>query len=385
MVEFSLEEILLDDPLGLLAEPKAKIKTHTQDERLITSFNEINDFFERNGREPAKSIDMNERAIFSRLQGLREHPEKIDALKSYDRFGLLQKIDINSIDDILNDDAYGLLGDDKESIFELKHIPKTKETNMPEYIAARKPCKDFDKYKKLFIDCQNDIKTKKRTLIKFQNEQQIKRGYYFVLNGVLLYVADVGAIIKSGAKTNARLRLIFENGTESDMLLRSLSAELYKHGKRVGEYDEKALDGLYEVGKDDEKSGFIYILESLSADEKISQIKDLYKIGYSTVDVRERIKNAANEPTYLMAPVRIYSVYECYNMNAQKFEHLIHKFFGKARLNIDIFGDEGRRYNPREWFVAPVDIIEQAIELIINGEIIDYRFDETSGSMTPFA
>ena len=377
LLEFCLDEILEGDPLGLLNEPKVRTKSLNEDDRLVGSFEEINAFIQNYGHEPQKSANMSERTLYSRLEGIRQNPEKIAALKHYDRFNILQVVEINSIDDILNDDAFGLLGgDDSDDIFTLKHIPKQKETTMPDYVASRKPCKEFDKYEHLFTKVQVELKTGIRKVVKFQNEQQIKKGYYFILKGVLLYVADVGEQIKTSGKTNARLKLIFENGTESDMLLRSLSAELYKHGKRVSEYDETNLEGLYEVNEKDEKSGYIYILESCSEDEKIASIKNLYKIGYSTMPAKERIKNAATEPTYLMAPVRIISVYETYNMNTQKFEQLIHKFFGKVCLNVDIFGDDGKRYTPREWFIAPLNVIEQAIELIITGEIVNYRYDE---------
>jgi len=377
MVEFSLDEILADDPLGLLSETKAKTKSLNEDDRLVSSFEEINTFIEKNGCEPKKSVNTSERNLFSRLEGIRQNPEKIEYLKEYDRFDILQKVEINSIDDILNDDAFGLLGnDDSDDIFTLKNIPKQKETTMPDYVASRKPCKDFAKYEQFFVKTQKELGVGRRKLVKFQNEQQIKKGYYFILKGVLLYVADVGEQIKSGGKTNARLKLIFENGTESDMLLRSLSAELYKHGKRVSEYDESNLEGLYEVNEKDEKCGYIYILESKSCDDKITTIKNLYKIGYSTTDVKERIKNAINEPTYLMAPVRIVAVYETYNMNTQKFEQLIHRFFGKVCLNVDIFGKDEKRYTPREWFVVPLEIIEKTIEFIVSGEIVDYRYDD---------
>ena len=377
MAEFSLDEILNDDPLGLLNEAKTKGQVFNEDERLFASFEEINFFVEQNGYEPRKSPNMSERTLFSRLDGIRKNPEKIAALKPYDRFNLLQEIKINSIDDVLNDDAFGLLGNKSEDdIFTLKNIPKQKETSMPDYVASRKPCREFVNYEHLFIKVQEELSVGIRKIVKFQNEQQIKKGYYFILKGVLLYVADVGEPMKISGKTNARLKLIFENGTESDMLLRSLSAELYKHGKRVSEYDETNLEGLYEVNEKDEKHGYIYILESKNQDERISSIKDLYKIGYSTVEVKERIKNSINEPTYLMAPVRIVSVYETYNMNTQKFEQLLHKFFGKVCLNIDIFGDDSKRYTPREWFVIPLAIVEQAIELITTGDIVNYRYDE---------
>ena len=377
MVEFSLDEILNDDPLNLLSESKAKAKSFNEDDRLAATFEEINNFIEQNGYKPQKSTNMSERTLYSRLEGIKKNPEKIEYLKPYDRFDILQKIEINSIDDILNDDVFGLLsGEESDDIFTLKNVPKYKETTMPEYVASRKPCKEFETYEHLFVKVQEEeLRVGIRKVVKFQNEQQIKKGYYFILKGVLLYVADVGEQIKTGGKTNARLKLIFENGTESDMLLRSLSAELYKHGRRVSEYDESNLEGLYEVNAKDEKSGYIYILESLSRDEKISSIKNLYKIGYSTIEVKERIKNAMNEPTYLMAPVRIVSIYETYNMNTQKFEQLIHKFFGEVCLNIDIFGANKKRFTPREWFIVPFDVIEQVTQLIITGEIVNYRYD----------
>ena len=174
--------------------------------------------------------------------GLRNDIKKSVLLKEFDRFNLLSP---NTIDDILDSDIFGLLEEDEEDIFTLNNVPKI--TTMPDYVASRKVCKEFDRYREIFRACQLDLKTGKRKLIKFQNEQQIKEGYYFVLKGILLYVAKVGKAIQSKGKNNARLQLIFENGTESDMLLRSLSAELYKDGKRVTEYDEKKLDGLYNV------------------------------------------------------------------------------------------------------------------------------------------
>lgn len=383
LIEFSLDEILADDPLGLLNEPKVRTKALNEDDRLMSSFEEINTFIQNYGHEPQKSINMQERTLFSRLQGIRDNPEKIALLKPYDRFNILQEIKINSIDDILNYDAFELLGsDDSDDIFTLKHIPKQKETTMPDYVASRKPCKEFAKYEYLFKDAQNDLKIGKRTLAKFEKEQEIYEGEFYILKGVMVYVASKGHLVKKNGKTNTRLHCIYENGTESDVLMRSLSRELYRDGKRVSRHEDKLLENLQTIGKEDSKSGYIYILESLSTDEKISFIKNLYKIGYSTIPVKERIKNAVTEPTYLMAPVRIISVYETYNMNTQKFEQLIHRFFGKACLNVDIFGNNGKRYTPREWFIAPLNVIEQAIEFIITGEIVNYRYDEKNEKLS---
>jgi len=373
MTEFSLDDILSDDPLGLLNEPKARAKALNEDDRLLVSFEEINSFIEQNGCEPKKSTDMNERTLYSRLKGIRENLEKIKALKPYDRFNILEEIEINSIDDILNDDVFGLLGDAGDDIFTLKHIPKEREQT--DFIAQRKPCKDFSKYEAILKKVQHDLKSGKRKLVKF-NEKHFEDGNFFILKGVLAYLEKITNLKKDKFnKLDSRTRIIFENGTESNMLLRSFGKGLYEDGYFVSEHEDKVLDKLSPIGKEDEESGYIYILESLSQDDRIMTIENLYKIGYSTTDVRERIKNAINEPTYLMAPVKIISAYKAYNMNTQKFEQLIHRFFGNSCLNIDIFGANGERFMPREWFIAPLDIIEQVIELIITGEIVNYRYD----------
>ncbi len=375
MAEYSIDEILNSDPLGLLGDLKTRPKSLNEDDRLAASFEEINSFFEQNGREPQKSTNMHERTLYSRLQGIRENPEKIEALKPYDRFDLLPITKIDSIDDILENDAYGLLGESDDSIFELKHVPKTREET--DFVAQRKPCRDFGKYEQLFKEIQNDLKSGKRKLVRF-NEKFFEQGNFFVLKGVLAYLEKIQDLKKDKHnKLDSRTRIIFENGTESNMLLRSFGKGLYEDGYFVSEHDDKVLDRLSQITKEDKQAGFIYILESLSQDDKIKTIKNLYKIGYSTTDVRERIKNAANEPTYLMAPVKIVAVYEAYNMNTQKLELLLHKFFGKACLNIDIFGKDGQRYTPREWFVAPVEIIERVIGLILTGEIVNYKYDDT--------
>lgn len=374
MAEFSLDEILNDDPLGLLNEAKAKIKTFNDDDRLISSFEEINIFIETNKREPLQSVNMQERTLFSRLEGIRQNPEKIEYLKPYDRYDILQLKEINSIDDILNDDAFGLLGSDEEDIFTLKNVPKEREQT--DFVAQRKPCKNFNKYENIFKEVQEDLKNRSRKLVKF-NEKFFEEGSFFVLKGVLAYLEKIDKPQKDKYnKLDGRTRIIFENGTQSNMRLRSFTKGLYDDGYFVSFQDERVLDKLSQISDDDTKSGYIYILESLSHDDKISSIKNLYKIGYSTTDVRERIKNAINEPTYLMAPVKIISVYETYNMNTQKFEQLIHKFFGNVCLNIDIFGTDGQRFTPREWFIVPLEIVEQVIELIISGEIIHYTYDD---------
>ena len=371
-----LEDIFKNDPLGLLNVKPASTPARNEDERLVASFQEINEFYEKHNREPEPGGNIQEHMLYSRLKSLRENESKSIVLEAGDKYGLLkvEKKEINSLDDILEDDTLGILDSDAESIFDLKHVPK--ETTMPDYVARRKPCKDFQDFEHLLKQCQTDLTNGKRRLHPFKNEQQIERGYFFVLKGVLLYVAEVGKRKPDeNGKVNARLRCIFENGTESDMLLRSLAAELYKNGRRVTEHEDKQLDPLKGISDDDKEAGFIYVLKSRSKEVKISAIDNLYKIGYSKIAVEERIKNAESDPTYLMAPVSIVTAFQCYNMNPQKLEQLLHNFFGNSCLNIDIFDKNEIRHTPREWFIAPLSVIEDAINFIVSGEIIDYRYD----------
>lgn len=375
MEKDDLLKLIDDDDLGLLNVKSKQAPGATADERLVSSFQQINQFVTDHGREPQTGSGVQEHQLYARLKGIRASKEKIQDLIPLDEHGLLKvpAKEIKSIDDIFEDDDLGILENEAESIFTLKHI--SKETTMPDYVASRKPCKDFSAFEHKFIQCQTDLASGKRKLWPFKNEQQIQAGYFFVLKGVLLYVVEVGEMEVTKGKKNARLRCIFENGTESDMLLRSLAAELYKDGRRVTEHEDRLLDGFDNITEEDEETGYIYALRSLSSKPEISEIKDLYKIGFSTVPVEQRIKNAENEPTYLMAPVKIVAAYQCFNMSPQKLELLLHTFFGTACLNLDVYDNTGQRHTPREWFIASLDIIEQAIHFVLNGDIVNYRYD----------
>lgn len=372
-----LRLLIEDDALGLLTVKPKQANGLTEDERLVESFYEIADFYRQQGREPDNDLaNMQEAKLAMRLSSLRKDTEKAKALIDLDEFGLLAPVkQPESIDDILNDDDLNLLGNSEEdSIFTLRNVPQNIE--MPDHIAQRKPCKDFDRFESLFKQCQADLKLGKRTLLPFANEQQIRKGQFFVLKGIVTFVAEVGAKEKIGGKTNARLHCVFENGTESDMLLRSLARELYKNGRRITEHEDRLMDDLNNITDEDGQTGFIYILRSLSTAPQITALSDLYKIGFSTVPVKERVKNAPDDPTYLMAPVHILETFECYNLNPQKLELLLHRFFGKVCLDVDVFDRDGKRYTPREWFMAPLPVIEEVIELIISGKIIDYVYDD---------
>ncbi len=371
-----LKEIFDNDPLGVLNVKPQASPARNEDERLLASFQEINEFYEKNRREPEAGGNVQEHMLYSRLKSLRENESKTRILESQDKYGLLkasQKV-ISSLKDVINNDELGILSSDAEGIFDLNYVPK--EMTVPDYIAQRKPCKDFKEFEDLFKRCQSELATGKRKLWPFAKGRQIKKGYFFVLKGVLLYVAEVGEEVRlKGGEVNARLRCVFENGTESDLLLRSLAAGLYKDGRRVTELEEKLLEEFDNVTDEDQDTGHIYILKSLSDKPEIKSIKDLYKIGFSRTPIQERLKNAFQDPTFLMAPVAVVAAYHCYNLNPQKLELLIHTFFNRVCLNVDIYDSKGQRCIPREWFIVPLDIIEQAIQFLLSGEIVNYRYD----------
>lgn len=339
----------------------------------VEKFLEIVEFVKEHGREPQKvPTNLIERSLASRLIGIRKNPERIKYLNQHDEIGLLQieqkeviLPQISSIDDILKKGSSELLGSSNEndaanSIFDINSLHKV--TTMPEYVAKRKKMKDFSKFEELFKKCHRELTEGKRKIVPFKNEQDIQPNSFYILKGVLLYVETVGERTKIKGKINARLRCVFDNGTESDMLLRSLSAELYKHGRRVTDNEDTLLDNIRE---DDVSTGYIYVLKSLSTDPQISTIKNLYKIGFTTGLVENRIRKAEDESTYLYAPVEIVATYQVFNMNANKFETVIHHALANNNLDISILGANGKMLVPKEWFVVTLEELQDIIDEIV--------------------
>lgn len=380
-IDKELEKIFNSDELNLLNVKYKASNACTSDERLVRSFEEINDFVDKNGKAPETNTDnILERNLCYRLQGILEDVRKIKALKPYDKHNLLDveyKIP-ETLDDIFSDDEFDLLSDEVD-IFTLKNVPK--EIAKTDFIARRKTCPNFEEYEELFKKCQNELKYGIRTFEKF-NEKQIEAGQMFVLNGVLLYVDKLYDIkrVERGYenKFDGRTHLVFENGTESNMRFRSLCKRLFETGKHVSNTIEDKMRKFNDIQDEDKPTGYIYILQSKSKDERIKSIRHLYKIGYCETTVAERIKNATCEPTYLMAPVKVVAEFKTYNMNTQKFEDLLHRFLGQCQISIDVFDNNGSRHTPREWFQVPYEVVEQAVKLIVTGEVINYRYDRES-------
>jgi hypothetical protein len=384
-----LDEIFSNDPLGLLNVKPKTSNVKSADERLSASFEEINEFIAKHDREPEPiASNISEYQLYTRLKALRNNEENMLALEPQDIYGLLQveKKAINSIDDIFNDDMLGLFDDgEAQSLFEFKHTPREIARAEADFVARRKPCKNFKDYEELFKTVQADLASGKRKLVDFRHGN-LKSGAYYIHRGVLFYLENI-KISKTDhyrndgkrVRTDGRTRCIFENGTESNMLMLSVQKILYANGKVVTENADSVIEEFYEnftdITDEDEEAGYIYVLSSKSIDPQISEIRNLYKIGYSTTPVADRIKNAEKESTYLMAPVHVEAEYKTFNMNTQKFEQLLHNFFGASCLNIDIWDEKLRRRMPQEWFVVPLSIIDRAVEMIGTEEIKYYKYD----------
>jgi len=294
--------------------------------------------------------------------------------------------DIKSLDDIFNDDDLGLLDDGKDGdIFKIKHVPVQRAA--ADEVAKRKRCKDFDQFEHLFKDVHRELREGKRKLLPFNDKgYQLVEGSYYVLSGLLVYLADIN--FTSEAKTvdgkrfrkDGRTRTIFENGTESTMLYRSLAKALYKDGRIVSETNEQENSNFYThfggITEEDTSTGYIYILKSKSTDPRIQSYDHLYKIGFATTTVDKRIANAKKEPTYLMADVEVIAEYQAFNINPHKFEYYLHAFFGESCLDLLVADKDGKNHQPKEWFIAPLEVIQQAVELLVNGQIMSYQYNK---------
>lgn len=380
-----LSKIFESDLLGLLAvdEPKAT-PASLQDSRLIDSFQEISDFYEANQRCPELGDDIGEYRLASRLAAIKKDPKKVKTLLPYDYYNLLESEETKSVsvEELIRDDPLGLLnGDDEaDSIYTLSHV-KPSERLRPDYIAHRKVCKDFDLYEEAFQRIHDDLEHGRRRLVEFK-EGDLHEGCYYVLRGVVLYLEQNLAVkqkieYKSGAKVRreGRTRCIFDNGTESSMLYRSLGKALKLDGFCISDLIEQNENSV-SIDSSDVQNGYIYVLRSLSRAPQIRSIRNLYKIGYCSGDVTTRIKNAVYEPTYLMNDVEVVLTVRCYNLDVPYLEASIHSFFSNVNVCFEVRDNEGIMHYPKEWFTVPLNIIEEAIPFIVDKKIDSYRYDK---------
>ena len=389
MADFTDDDDALLAELGVEVEAKRTSSRTPEEERVIAGFEEIQRFFETHKRLPrhGEAVDIFERLYAVRLDRIREIEEWRSIVEPMDHQGLLGVQPVMTqadIDDMDDDALLAELGIEAEvsEITTLKHVRSLSEKRAAEEIANRERCEDFDQFQPLFDQAQADLKSGVRTTRPFVKDAgflkaEITAGQFFILGGQTVYVAEVGEPIKApNGETDARLRAIYSNGTESNILLRSLQRALYKDetGRRITEPTAGPLFAD-ETDDGDLSSGKIYVLRSKSENPLVAQNRDLiHKIGVTGGSVERRIANAKFDATFLLADVEIVATYELFNINRTKLENVIHRVFGAARLDMEIKDRFGKPVVPREWFLVPLFVIDEAVERIRDGSISRYRY-----------
>jgi hypothetical protein len=391
MADLSDDELLAE--LGVAAE-SPRVGAHTpREERIIAGFEDIVRFFESHGRAPrhGESLDIFERLYAVRLDQIRKLPKAVGLLSSLDTHDLLSGSDqvdrktFESLDDesLLSELGVTEPGDDGD-IRTLRNVVSRAEIKTAEEIANRTRCVDFDRFKPLLEQAQSDLKHGHRQTRKYGKDTSIDEGSFFVLGGQVVYVAGVGEEIKApNGESDARLRVIFANGTESNLLRRSLQRALYKDdaGRRLTEPDAGPLfSGDWD--KEDIASGTIYVLRSLSKHPFIEQHRELiHKIGVTGGSVEARIADAKHDATYLLADVEIIASYKLADINRTKLESLFHKLFAAAQLDLTIEDRFGNPVRPREWFLVPLQVIDEAVTRIRDGSITSVEYEPSSAQL----
>jgi Meiotically up-regulated gene 113 len=394
MSDLDLDE--LRSELDEFAPPEKKGGRPSREERIIAGFEEIQRFTETHGHAPqhGEDRDIFERLYAVRLDRLRALDESRSLLAPIDHQGLLAGALISSTapseamdDDELLAELEGAAG--SSDITKLRHVRTSAEKREAEEIASREKCLDFEKFKPLFQQVQSELDNGLRTTRPFVKDAgflkaEIKAGQFFILGGQTAYVAEIGEPFKApNGEADARLRVIYSNGTESDLLLRSLQRALYKDeaGRRITEpiagplFADKSEDG-------DRASGTIYVLRSMADHPTVVAHRGiLHKIGVTSGNVERRIANARLDPTFLMADVEIVATYELFNINRSKLENVIHRVFSPARLDVEIKDRFGQPIVPREWFLVPLFAIDEAVVKIKDGTITGYVYDPKTAKL----
>ena len=397
--KFTEADAALLDELGIEDETPPQGSRTAQEERIIAGFEDIQRFFAEHGRTPqhGEDKDIFERLYAVRLERLRTQADCRMLLEPLDQQGLLNSTQSTkhiAPDQLSNDELLAELGVDPEAetgITQLKHVRSASDKRAAEDIANRERCEDLERFKSLFTAIQNDISHNLRVTRPIRKEAgflktDIKKGEFFVLGGQITYVAEVGEPIKApNGEADARLRVIYSNGTESNLLLRSLQRALYKDetSRLISEKNTDAgpLFGD-QLEPDDIASGIIYVLRSSSKHPYIAEHRELiHKIGVTGDKVETRIANALHEATYLLADVEVVATYKLVDINRTKLEKLFHRIFAEAQIDITIPDRFGNPVKPKEWFLVPLAIINEAVERIKDGTITGYIYDPKIAKM----
>lgn len=392
MTDLSLDDLRAE--LADFAPADAKKTTYTaREERIIAGFEDIVRFYEEHGRAPmhGEDRDIFERLYAVRLDRLRGLEECRTLLIALDKHGLLNAAPTTVEAEDMDIEALRaeLAGCDDHDITKLRNVSSRKERQAAEEIAGRERCEDFEAFEPLFAEVQRDLDAGVRVTRRFVRDAgfqkaDIRVGDFFIVGGQIAYVASVGEPIKApNGEIDARLRVIYSNGTESDLLLRSLQRALYKDdaGRRITEPEAGPL--FSSVAEDGEvENGTIYVLRSLSDQPFVAEHRQVFhKIGVTGGDVAARIAGANKSPTYLLADVEVAATYKVYGVQCRKLEALIHKVFAPALFDLTIPDRFGNDVKPREWFLVPLSAIDDAVERIRDGSIVEFIYDPQAGRL----
>ena len=389
-----MSDLDLDELAGELADfapTRKKQATYTpREERIIAGFEDIERFYEEHGRVPqhGEDRDIFERLYAVRLDRLREQEECRTLLAAFDKHGLLDRATVAAPeeDELDPDDLMAELsglgeGDD---ITKLRHVRSAEEKRAAEEIARRDKCHDFEKFEPLFKQVKDELANGTRITRPFELKAEIRPGAFFIVFGQICYVAEMGEVFTNPqGRTDARLRVIFDNGTESGMLMRSLQRQLNEDdaGRRITDpapgplFADKAEEGEAETGT-------IYVLRSKSGHPVVAEHRQvMHKIGVTAGSVETRISGAEKSSTYLLAGVEVVATYKVYGVNCQKLESLIHKVFSAAQINLSIPDRFGHMVKPREWFLVPLHVIDEAVERIRDRSILHWIYDPKAGRL----
>ncbi|HRO33049.1 MAG TPA: GIY-YIG nuclease family protein [Brevundimonas sp.] len=391
IIEQTDEEMLAE--LGALTEAKAARTYTAEEERVIAGFEDILKFVSEHGHAPlhGEDRDIFERLYAVRLDRLREQTGFHDLLAPMDEHGLLsaREDESGALQD-LDDDALlaelGLGGEDPADITTLRHVAPRNTINAADEVASRAPCPDFADYKPLFDQVREELRTGVRQARKFVRDASIKQGEFFILGGQLAYVALVPEELETEhGHPNGRLRVIFDNATQSETLLRSFQRALYKpelDGRRISDPELGPLFGS-EPEDGDVDSGTIYVLRSHSDHPFIAAHREvIHKIGVTGGRVEARIAGASTDPTYLMAAVEVVATYKLAGIDGKRLEAIFHRVFAASRLDLAIPDRFGGSARPREWFLAPLPVIDEVVSRIRDGSITELVYDPTTASLS---
>lgn len=411
----TIDDVLLgEDPHNLLDVKAATASALATAQEI--NFEEINAFIDRKGRLPKESSEnLHERRLARRLKTFQGRSEQLKLLKELDRYRLLDTMmvqpkaaeseknyetsrsaqpgpskPVTSLEDIFSTDAFSQLAAQDDELFSLKHVSKKQADEnpreQPDMVAQYYPCQDFHRFEQRFMDVHQKIQSGDAEIVPFSHGSQIRENDMFILEGVLCLIAKVGQPrMTLEGKPSPRLRVIYENGTESNHLLQSLAKRLYtsENSRRIIPDSDSIAEAFDHQAHGAKRSGQIYFVKTLRKDPQLKEIPNLIKIGYTEQNVEQRIKNAHRDRTFLLGPVEVIDTIECYGLNPERFERLIHAFLFRQKVSMTLTDRQGRAYQPDEWFSVPFETAYEVAQRIVDGSIVNYRMDNATNTIVP--